>query len=155
METKIPRPLVEAIARGNAVLFCGAGLSMGAGLPGWSELLSPLAKDIGLTEDERDNLLQVAQDYELERGRHANARTRPPHRTVWRTGRLLWSSRDLCRPAVRIRAGSPKLRGLPEIHGIHVLKTDPARIVAFHEQPRPVGALELYPCLWGVFTSRT
>jgi hypothetical protein len=66
---EIPKPLVQAIARDDAVLFIGAGLSMGAGLPSWNQLLTPLADEIGLEGDERDDLLQVALDYELERGR--------------------------------------------------------------------------------------
>lgn len=39
MSAEIPQELVEQIARGNGVLFVGAGLSQGAGLPGWPELL--------------------------------------------------------------------------------------------------------------------
>ena len=34
MSADIPRELVEQFARGNGVIFVGAGLSMGAGLPG-------------------------------------------------------------------------------------------------------------------------
>ena len=34
----LPQDLVQAIAGGNAVLFIGAGLSCGAGLPGWADL---------------------------------------------------------------------------------------------------------------------
>ena len=69
MASDIPRLLIEAIARGDAVLFVGAGLSMGAGLPGWGELLAPLADEIGLPAERREDLLQVAQDYENKRGR--------------------------------------------------------------------------------------
>lgn len=35
----VPRELVDQIARGNCVAFVGAGLSQGANLPGWQELL--------------------------------------------------------------------------------------------------------------------
>ena len=38
----VPCELVEQFARGNGVVFVGAGLSRGAGLPGWGELLAPL-----------------------------------------------------------------------------------------------------------------
>ena len=44
----VPRELVEQFARGNGVIFVGAGLSQGAGVPGWSELLTPLAASIGV-----------------------------------------------------------------------------------------------------------
>ena len=33
----------SALAQGNLVLFVGAGLSIGAGLPGWPALVRPLA----------------------------------------------------------------------------------------------------------------
>ena len=35
----VPRDLVDQIARGKGVVFVGAGLSQGAGLPGWPALL--------------------------------------------------------------------------------------------------------------------
>lgn len=38
----IPQILVDAIRRGNCVLFVGAGLSQAAGLPGWKGLLNRL-----------------------------------------------------------------------------------------------------------------
>lgn len=53
---------------GNAVLFIGAGLSIGAGLPGWDELVLPLAERIGYSGDD---LLKAAQYYENRKGRHA------------------------------------------------------------------------------------
>lgn len=39
MDTNIPNDLVEDIAKGHGVAFVGAGLSQGAGLPGWINLL--------------------------------------------------------------------------------------------------------------------
>ena len=70
MPTNIPRELVVAIARGDVVLFIGAGLSRGADLPSWGELLAPLADSLKLPLARRADLLQVAQDYENEMGRH-------------------------------------------------------------------------------------
>src|SRR5947208_16502301 len=67
----IPDELVAAIASGNAVLFVGAGLSAGAGLPGWGQLIGPLADRIGLPENQRGDPLKIAQFYETQRGRHA------------------------------------------------------------------------------------
>lgn len=98
----IPFELVEAIARGDVVLFIGAGLSMGAGLPGWGQLLEPLADRIGLPATRRTDLLQVAQDYENERGRQAlisyilqkvDTTSTPPtdnHRWLSRLGIQTW-----------------------------------------------------------------
>ena len=67
----IPHELVQAIAEGSAVLFIGAGLSQGAGLPGWAALLDPLADRIGLPAERRTNLLEVAQWCESKLGRRA------------------------------------------------------------------------------------
>jgi hypothetical protein len=67
----IPEELVASIAGGNAALFVGAGLSVGAGLPGWRQLIAPLADRIGLPENQRGDLLKVAHFYETQRGRQA------------------------------------------------------------------------------------
>jgi len=71
MTVDIPRELVEQFARGNGAIFVGAGLSQGAGLPGWNELLMPLADSIGLPAHLRADFLRVAQHYENQRGRQA------------------------------------------------------------------------------------
>jgi hypothetical protein len=34
---QIPEDLIEQIAKGRAAAFIGAGLSQGAGLPGWPQ----------------------------------------------------------------------------------------------------------------------
>jgi len=68
---EIPLELVEQFARGNGVIFVGAGLSQGAGLPGWSELLASLADSIDLPPHLRTDLLKVAQYYENQCGRQA------------------------------------------------------------------------------------
>lgn len=56
----IPEALVECIASGNAAVFVGAGLSQGAGLPGWPALLigmlEPLEQRDG-PQGDRDDLL--------------------------------------------------------------------------------------------------
>jgi len=43
----IPPELAEQFARGDGALFVGAGLSMGAGLPGWVGFIRPLAEAVG------------------------------------------------------------------------------------------------------------
>lgn len=72
----IPQELVQDLARGNAVLFAGAGLSTAAGLPGWVDLVRPLAEavDNPLPPDPyitSDHLLDATQYYENAKGRHA------------------------------------------------------------------------------------
>ena len=44
----IPHELVEPFARGDGAVFVGAGLSIGAGLPGWADLIRPLAQAVGV-----------------------------------------------------------------------------------------------------------
>lgn len=44
MDTNIPYDLAQRIANGRGVAFVGAGLSQGAGLPGWVELLQQMLK---------------------------------------------------------------------------------------------------------------
>ncbi len=48
--------LADAAVRGQLVVFMGAGVSAGAGLPTWSELLRELAATAGLSDAERDGL---------------------------------------------------------------------------------------------------
>jgi hypothetical protein len=67
----IPDELINKIAHDDAVLFVGAGLSQGAGLPGWRALLEPLADSIRLPDSQRIDLLKIAWYYERERGRQA------------------------------------------------------------------------------------
>ena len=57
---QLPPFLVNELKKGNVVLFIGAGLSMGAGLPSWKELVEPLADEIGCP---KDDLLKIAQYY--------------------------------------------------------------------------------------------
>lgn len=61
--------IASEIVRGRAVLFVGAGLSVGAGLPSWRELASELAAEIGCLATLSP--LDIAQYYENEKGRHA------------------------------------------------------------------------------------
>ena len=68
---EIPDLLVEELVRGNVVLLVGAGLSIGAGLPSWSELVSPLADTIRLEPHLRVNPLKVAQYFQNEEDRQA------------------------------------------------------------------------------------
>ena len=42
--------LINQFARGNGSVFVGAGLSVGAGLPGWADLVKPLAQKVNSPE---------------------------------------------------------------------------------------------------------
>ncbi len=66
---RIPGGLIEQIKRGNGVLFIGAGLSKGAGLCDWEELVRPLGETIGCPRN--TDLLKVAEYYEDVNGRTA------------------------------------------------------------------------------------
>lgn len=63
-----PRELVEEIASGDGALFVGAGLSRGAGLPDWNELIQPLLFELHDCPPEASPA-DIAQYYDLEYGR--------------------------------------------------------------------------------------
>lgn len=69
--------LASEIMKGNVVLFIGAGLSRGAGLPGWEELVRTLASEIGYelpAIGERiptEMLIRIPQYFENTLGRQA------------------------------------------------------------------------------------
>lgn len=69
--------LIDQFSRGNGILFIGAGLSSGAGLPGWLKLVRPLARSVSydLPDEDKfittDHLLTAAQRYENQRGRNS------------------------------------------------------------------------------------
>lgn len=55
----------EAVLEGNAALFVGAGLSLDAGLPNWSDLLEPLRKECEVP-DELEDLPLVAEYIDVD-----------------------------------------------------------------------------------------
>jgi hypothetical protein len=58
--------LLAALREGRCVLFLGAGVSAGAGLPGWKSLTDRLAADLSLPPGQREDLeyhLDLAQWY--------------------------------------------------------------------------------------------
>lgn len=65
------REYSKAISEGNAAVFAGAGLSRSSGYASWKELVSPLARDIGLDVDKEHDLIAIAQYYRNERGNRA------------------------------------------------------------------------------------
>lgn len=70
--------LVRALRDGECVLFVGAGLSSGAGLPGWGELVAQLARELGLpaadgADNQADRSLDLAQWYRERFGPEALA----------------------------------------------------------------------------------
>lgn len=59
-----PAPLETALCRGECVLFLGAGLSKGSGLPDWSELIAHLVDDLRIPHPVKHlDYLDVAQWY--------------------------------------------------------------------------------------------
>ncbi|MFN8494096.1 MAG: SIR2 family protein [Caldilineaceae bacterium] len=69
--------LKHSLANGNVCAFVGAGLSVGAGLPGWYDLISELAQRIDYKElpprqwATSDALIDVAQAYVNGQGLHS------------------------------------------------------------------------------------
>jgi hypothetical protein len=66
------RDYVEALERGSAALFVGAGLSMAADMPSWGKLLEGIARELGLDVTKEHDLVALAQFYV---NRHAGSRT--------------------------------------------------------------------------------
>ncbi|MFE9928906.1 SIR2 family protein [Streptomyces sp. NPDC005533] len=66
---EVPLELAEQFGRGNGVLFVGAGLSKGAGLPDWQGLVHGLADEIPGCPPDADHR-DIAAYYELEFGRN-------------------------------------------------------------------------------------
>lgn len=64
----VPRELIEQFARGNGVVFVGARLSQGAGLPGWADLVREFANELGDCPPDAD-YRDIAQYYHNEHGR--------------------------------------------------------------------------------------
>lgn len=67
--------IAEDIKQHNVVLFVGAGLSIDAGLPNWTELIRPLAVQLGTSLPPSKyltyiHLLQTAEAFEQANGRH-------------------------------------------------------------------------------------
>lgn len=68
--------LKESLIEGSVVAFVGAGLSRGAGLPGWYELIGEMVQPIGYELPPphwatSDALIEAAQAYINERGLHS------------------------------------------------------------------------------------
>lgn len=62
------RKYVEAVDKGNAAIFAGAGLSMSQGYVSWSKLLEEAAIDIGLDIEIETDLVTLAQYYKNKQG---------------------------------------------------------------------------------------
>jgi hypothetical protein len=70
-EEKIDPVLVERFARGNGTVFVGSGISLGAGLPNWTDLTAPLKSDLEIDVNSKLDPLQIAELYEVKNGRSA------------------------------------------------------------------------------------
>ena len=61
----------KALENGDAALFAGAGLSQPAGFVNWSELMSDIAKDLGLDIARETDLVAIAQYHHNDRTNRA------------------------------------------------------------------------------------
>jgi len=60
----------------NAAIFAGAGFSAPVGYVNWSELLEPLADEIGIDISKESDLVSLAQYYKNEKGNRTEISTR-------------------------------------------------------------------------------
>ncbi len=58
---------VKELTEENAAIFAGAGLSVAAGIVDWKNLLSPIARQLGLDIDQEHDLVSLAQYHCNER----------------------------------------------------------------------------------------
>lgn len=59
---------LKQLINGDAAIFAGAGLSVGAGFVNWRGLLEDIAKDVGLEVDREKDLISLAQFHVNEKG---------------------------------------------------------------------------------------
>jgi hypothetical protein len=67
----IPNDLLQDHADRKLILFAGAGVSMGLGLPSWDTLVNHIAEDLDFKDDEFKKLgtfLELAEFYQLRKG---------------------------------------------------------------------------------------
>lgn len=62
----------QAIRKGNAGIFAGAGLSRASGYVDWKNFLKPLAKELSLDIEKERDYLSIAQYYRNEFGSRGN-----------------------------------------------------------------------------------
>jgi hypothetical protein len=67
---EVPERLVHDLRAGEVVLFVGAGVSKGAGLYDWNELITRLASELEIPDKQREKIshLDIAQWYRDEEG---------------------------------------------------------------------------------------
>lgn len=77
----IPDQLIREFSKENGTVFVGAGLSMGAGLPSWAELVDRLRQEVSGIDSDKDRYppTQIAQFFENE----------------WRRGHLISRLREV------------------------------------------------------------
>jgi len=72
--TCIDSVLVERFAHGNGTVFVGAGISLGARLPSWGELMNHLRADLGNEVGPSTDYLHIAELFETKHNRPALVR---------------------------------------------------------------------------------
>lgn len=70
-QTSFITHFVQALLKGKAATFVGAGCSIPCGFPSWHSLLKDAAQDLGLPDTKDVDLITLAQYYKNERNRSA------------------------------------------------------------------------------------
>ena len=83
-----PKPLTMAIRNRECVFFFGAGMSSGAGLPSWGDLVRRLSRDLGIVDDPPPDL-----EYFLDLAQWHRENIRDPDKTVDRVIAELFDTR--------------------------------------------------------------
>jgi len=69
INAKFEESIVKELKNNNLAIFAGAGLSRASGYVDWANLLSGIASELGLTIDEKTDLVSLAQYYCNDYGR--------------------------------------------------------------------------------------
>lgn len=66
----------EAVVKGDAAIFAGAGVSRPAGFVNWKELVEPFARRVNLDVNRETDLIAVTQYYRNEMGTRSEINNR-------------------------------------------------------------------------------
>ncbi len=96
------REISKELIEENVAIFAGAGMSAGAGFVNWSELLRPIAQEIGLDVEKEHDLVALAQYHVNENGSNRSQLNKRLIEEFSREAEIQENHKILCRLPIRI-----------------------------------------------------